>query len=53
MKLLTKNLEHYDTIGESYIEQYNQETIHLIEDYLSVNIDNDVIEQIENVLKEI
>ena len=50
---LTKNLEHYDTIGESYIEQYNQETIHLIEDYLSVNIDNDVIEKIENVLKEI
>ncbi|MCD8895730.1 dynamin family protein [Mammaliicoccus sciuri] len=50
---LTKNLAHYDTIGESYIEQYNQETIHLIEDYLSVNIDNDVIEKIENVLKEI
>lgn len=50
---LTKNLEHYDTIGESYIEKYNQETIHLIEDYLSVNIDNDVIEKIENVLKEI
>ncbi|QPW14498.1 dynamin family protein [Mammaliicoccus sciuri] len=50
---LTKNLAHYDTIGESYIDQYNQETIHLIEDYLSVNIDNDVIEKIENVLKEI
>lgn len=50
---LTKNLAHYDTIGESYIEQYNQETIQLIEDYLSVNIDNDVIEKIENVLKEI
>ena len=50
---LTKNLAHYDTIGESYINQYNQETIHLIEDYLSVNIDNDVIEKIENVLKEI
>ncbi|QYG30676.1 dynamin family protein [Mammaliicoccus sciuri] len=50
---LTNNLAHYDTIGESYIDQYNQETIHLIEDYLSVNIDNDVIEKIENVLKEI
>ncbi|WP_425255646.1 dynamin family protein [Mammaliicoccus sciuri] len=50
---LTKNLAHYDTIAESYIDQYNQETIHLIEDYLSVNIDNDVIEKIENVLKEI
>ncbi|WP_049318851.1 dynamin family protein [Mammaliicoccus sciuri] len=50
---LTKNLAHYDTIGESYIEQYNQETVQLIEDYLSVNIDNDVIEKIENVLKEI
>ncbi|MEB6214810.1 dynamin family protein [Mammaliicoccus sciuri] len=50
---LTKYLAHYDTIGESYIDQYNQETIHLIEDYLSVNIDNDVIEKIENVLKEI
>lgn len=49
---LTNNLAHYDTIGESYIDQYNQETIHLIEDYLSVNIDNDVIEKIENVLKE-
>lgn len=50
---LTKNLAHYDTIGESYIEHYNQVTIQLIEDYLSVNIDNDVIEKIENVLKEI
>ncbi|MFV5939107.1 dynamin family protein [Mammaliicoccus sciuri] len=50
---LTKNLAHYDTIAESYIDQYNQETIHLIEDYLSVNIDNDVIEKIEKVLKEI
>ncbi|PTK27380.1 dynamin family protein [Mammaliicoccus sciuri] len=50
---LTNNLALYDTIGESYIDQYNQETIHLIEDYLSVNIDNDVIEKIENVLKEI
>ncbi|UXU82661.1 dynamin family protein [Mammaliicoccus sciuri] len=50
---LTQNLAHYDTIGESYIDQYNQETIQLIDDYLSVNIDNDVIEKIENVLKEI
>ncbi|MCD8818074.1 dynamin family protein [Mammaliicoccus sciuri] len=50
---LTNNLAQHDTIGESYIDQYNQETIHLIEDYLSVNIDNDVIEKIENVLKEI
>ncbi|PNZ38793.1 dynamin family protein [Mammaliicoccus vitulinus] len=51
--VLTVNLENYDTIAEAYIEKYNEETIKLIDSYLSVNIDNDVIEQIEHVLKEI
>ncbi|PTE30540.1 hypothetical protein BUY94_12810, partial [Mammaliicoccus fleurettii] len=50
---LTNNLEGYDNLAEHYIVDYNKETIKLIESYLSVNIDNNVIEQIEKVLKEI
>ncbi|RIL47443.1 MULTISPECIES: dynamin family protein [unclassified Mammaliicoccus] len=50
---LTKNLEGYDNLAEHYIVDYNKETIKLIESYLSVNVDNNVIEQIEKVLKEI
>lgn len=50
---LIENLEGYDKLAEDYIVDYNKETIKLIESYLSVNIDNNVIEQIEKVLKEI
>lgn len=50
---LTENLNGYDEQAEGYITEYNQETDRLIESYLSIEINNEVIEQIEQVLKEI
>ncbi|WP_323702353.1 dynamin family protein [Mammaliicoccus sp. Dog046] len=50
---LTTDLEEYDKDAEGFIKSYNEDVIALIDSYLSVEIDNQMIEQIEAVLKEI
>ncbi|GGI39794.1 dynamin family protein [Mammaliicoccus stepanovicii] len=50
---LFNNLEGYDKIAKDYINEYNRETQQIIESYLNTTIDNNVIEQIEEILKEI
>ncbi|WP_239746713.1 MULTISPECIES: dynamin family protein [unclassified Mammaliicoccus] len=50
---IKQNLNGYDEQAEQYIEEYNIETNKLIDSYLSININNDLIERIEKILKEI
>lgn len=50
---IKQNLNGYDEQAERYIEEYNIETNKLIDSYLSININNDLIERIEKILKEI
>ncbi|WP_416349621.1 dynamin family protein [Mammaliicoccus lentus] len=50
---IKQNLNSYDEQAEQYIEEYNIETNKLIDSYLSININNDLIERIEKILKEI
>ncbi|WP_394876963.1 dynamin family protein [Mammaliicoccus lentus] len=50
---IKQNLNGYDEQAEQYIEEYNIETNKLINSYLSININNDLIERIEKILKEI
>lgn len=50
---IKQNLKGYDAQAEQYIEEYNLETNKLINSYLSININNDLIERIEKILKEI
>ncbi|WP_320420336.1 dynamin family protein [Mammaliicoccus lentus] len=50
---IKQNLNGYDEQAEQYLEEYNIETNKLIDSYLSININNDLIERIEKILKEI
>lgn len=50
---LNTNLTKYDQEAKEYIQSYNQETTELIDAYLSMDIDNERIEQIESILKKI